>query len=166
MNLETALEEVLKAYTAYYNINRSSPAEPFAAEAEFSLHDEQYFLIRQAKLSESDSREYVFFAAVPELTKEEAERFDRIAWETGLKRVDAREGHRNTDVCLVILADHMSDEAAAFVRKSHHYKSYRFGLRGWSNYCLLAYDLSSGKLAHNRLGERLKGVVAYINQFL
>ena len=61
MEIPQALEQVLDAYKKYYTINRETPVSPFLAEAEFRLHDEQYFLIRSARISEVDSRELVFF---------------------------------------------------------------------------------------------------------
>ena len=57
-----ALEKVLPAYERYYNVARSAPA-PFAATAEFHSHGEKYLLIRQAKIWDMDSHEYVYFAA-------------------------------------------------------------------------------------------------------
>ena len=44
MDRREALEKVLKAYEGYYNVKREQPEPPFAAEAEFRLHDENYFL--------------------------------------------------------------------------------------------------------------------------
>ena len=164
MTLNDALECALKAYQKYYNINRTSPAEPFAAEAVFQLHDEQYFLLRSAKLSEADSREHVFFAVVPSLTGETAAKLDQSAWELGLQRVHTHANHRNTDVTLIILTEHLTEEAAAFTKKTRHYKSYRFGLHGWSGYRMFVYDVSSGRFAHNRLGENLKGIIHNMQQ--
>ena len=159
MNLDQALDGVLSAYKTYYNINRTSPAAPFAAEAEFHLHDEQYFLIRSARISEVDSREHVFFATYPVLDLSAAEKLAETAWQTGLERVRPHANHRNTDVTLIVLTEELTDDAAAFVKTAKRYKSYRFGLRGWSQFRMLVYDLHSGRLVHNRLGENLKGII-------
>ena len=157
-DLQAALEKVLKSYETYYNINRETPVPPFAAEAEFRLHDERYFLIRSARLDQIDSREHVFFAAEEHLDPARLAELDGAAWQEGLDRVELTEYHRNTDVILLILAKSIDPEAARMCRKLRHYKSYRMGLKGWSNYRLIAYDLSSKGLYYNRQGEFLKKV--------
>ena len=156
--MKALVEKVLKAYAGYYNVNRSTPLEPFAAEAEFRLHDEQYFLIKSAKVSEADSREFVYFATVDRLDKAAFEELDRISWEDGLSRAEIGEHHRNSDVSLVILANHVDPDAAKLLKKTRHYKSYRFGLRGWSDNHTIVYELSTGKETHNRTGDHLAQV--------
>ena len=43
-----ALERVLRSYQTYYNIKTEAVEPPFAAEAIFGSHNEQYFLIKKA----------------------------------------------------------------------------------------------------------------------
>jgi len=159
MEIPEALEQVLDAYKKYYTINRETPASPFLAEAEFRLHDEQYFLIRSARISEVDSRELVFFSGVEKLDAQSYEQLEQAAWEEGLSRVRLSEYHRNTDVSLCILAGSVDPEAARRIRKARRYKSYRFGLGGFSQYRTVAYDLSSGTAVRSRLGEEMEKVV-------
>lgn len=156
MNAAEALEVLLKSYRRYYNINTESPAEPFAAEAAFHSHNEQYFLVKRATLSEADSHEYVFFAAAEQLDLEQAKLLDERAWEEGMSRVRPHKNHRNTDVVLIILAERISEEARAFIRKSRHYQSYHHTLQGWSHYSMVAMELSTGEFLANRRGKDLK----------
>ena len=156
-----ALEELCKAYSGYYTINRESPAEPFAAEAEFRMHDEQYFLIKAAKYTEYDSNEFVYVAATERLDPQNFAELDARAWELGLKKVEPKKNHRNSDITLIILTDAMDSETEDLVRKAKHYQSYGFlGLRGWSHYRVIVYDLSEGKLIHNRMGENLREILS------
>ncbi len=164
MNRQEALEAVLSSYRKYYDINRENPLPPFAAEAVFSVHDENYFLIRSAKISESESSEYAFFAEADCMDEPQVRELDRIAWEEGLRRTKPGPNHRNTDITLVILADQITEEAAGLIRKNRHYKSYYMGLRGWNNYKLIAYELSTGKIFANRQAEPLKKVMANIKK--
>ncbi|MCD7769628.1 MAG: hypothetical protein LUH36_05905, partial [Oscillospiraceae bacterium] len=106
--------------------------------------------------SESESNEYVFIATADTLDGSLLQRLDEAAWTTGLGRVVPYSSHRNTDITLIILADSITAEAKAAVKKLHHYKSYRFGLQGWSNYRLVALETSTGTLSYNRLGGNLK----------
>ncbi|MCD8087576.1 MAG: hypothetical protein LUE22_03175 [Oscillospiraceae bacterium] len=154
-----ALEILLKSYRSYYDITtHEEPDALFAAEAVFRSHDEQYFLIKKAVVSEAESNEIVFIAVEDALDEALLHRLDEAAWSAGLERVKPHQSHRNTDVTLIVLADTITAEAKAAVKKLRHYKSYRFGLQGWSNYRLVALETSSGTLSYNRLGGSLKNL--------
>lgn len=159
MSPDAALEKILTSYQTYYTINREHPMEPFAAEAEFRLHDEVYFLIKQAKWAEQDSFEYVFFAVMPELDEAAAESLSDLAWKECLRRANPKPNHRNTDVQLVILCSHMTEGARKKIRRTNPYKSYRFGLWGWSTMKWIAYETEEGKTACNRRGESLRDLL-------
>ncbi len=163
-DLSGTLERVLDAFGVYYNVKRDDVTEPFAAEAEFSLHDEQYFLVRSARLGESDSREYVYFATEEHLDQPRLEALDAIAWQHGLSRVTPHENHRNTDIVLIILARHMDQEAASLIPRLRRTKLYRFGLQGCSHYRLVAGELSTGRLVCNRQGRDLGKLIRNIIQ--
>ncbi len=155
MEKTEALSKLLRSYEKYYDINRENPVKPFAAQAEFSLHDEQYFLVRSARISEADSKEYVYFAAEDLLDLQALERLDERAWEDGTGRVQPHKDHRNSDVILIILADQITEDAMKRIPKLKHYQSYRHGFYGWSHYKLAAIELSTGKTAANRQGRDL-----------
>ncbi len=157
MTASEMTDKVLRSYQRYYDIKRGEDvAPPFAAEAEFHTHDEQYMLVRSAKLAEQESNEYVFFANEAQLDADRLTLLDERAWNEGLSRVNPHGFHRNTDVTLVIIAESVSGEAAPLIKKLHHYQSYRWGLRGWSNYRLIVLELSSGLLIYNRRGRELR----------
>ena len=151
-------ERLLGQYERYYTINRENPVPPFAAEAEFSVHGEQYFLIKAAKWAEMDAKEFIFFAEVDTLTDEVLTGLDEKAWNTGLSRVQAKENHRNTDISLIIVAETIDDAVKKRIKKLRHYRSYRFGLWGWSDNHTIVYELSTGKETHNRTGDHLAQV--------
>ena len=62
MSKEEVLERALRSYMAYYDVERETPEEPFAAEAAFHSHSSTYFLTKSATIGEAESNEYVFFA--------------------------------------------------------------------------------------------------------
>ncbi|MDD6222156.1 MAG: hypothetical protein PUB14_04910, partial [Lachnospiraceae bacterium] len=80
--LRSGLEKVLQVFAGYYDINRDAPLVPFDAEAEFRMHGEEFLLIRSAKITEMDSREFVFFAVRDVLSAQEFEALQEKAWET------------------------------------------------------------------------------------
>ena len=160
-----ALAKAIKSFHAYYDVNDEDPIPPFSAEATFRLHDEQYFLVKKAKVSEIDCNEFMYFAEAGELTPELYGEFERIAWEDGLKRADPKENHRSSDVTVVIMAEEVGPEAEKAIKKSKHYVSYKFGFHGWSAYRAVVYDLSREKIIYNRRGGELKKVFSNIKAF-
>ena len=164
VSLEEALEIVLRSYQRYYNINRETPMAPFAAEAVFSAHNEQYFLIKSAKWAEMDAHEYVFFAVEDRLDAGRAKELADLAWEEGLRRTEPKPNHRNSDTILIVLCREMTPDAAELIRKTNPSRSYRFGLWGWSNFKWIASEITEGKTACNRRGQSLKSLVSNIEK--
>ena len=156
MTSKEALQTLLKSYWRYYNVKDEGVEAPFDAEAEFVSKDEQYFLVKSAKLGESNSFEYIYFATVEHLTLALAQELDETAWSRGMARVEPKPNHRNSDVHLVILADKVDDDAAKFLKKLRRYESYHHTFWGWSHYRVIALETSSGRLTCNRMGQILK----------
>lgn len=156
---DEVLQRLLRSYQVYYNVKTEAVEPPFAAEAVFGSHNEQYFLIKRAKVADIDTNETVYFATEESLSKERLLELDSIAWERGVADVQPSSHHQSTDVSLIILADHVAEDAYAQVKKCKHYQSYLWGLHGWSNYRLIVVELSSGRIVHNRHGQILKKLV-------
>lgn len=156
MNRADAMEQAVRAYEAYYDVNRETPEEPFFAEASFHSHEDAFFLVHGAVIGESESNEYVFFASEESLDLEDLKKLDSLAWDKGTARVKPHGHHRNTDISLIILADQVTEEARKAVRGLKHYKSYRFSLQGFSHYRLLVVDLTEKKMFWNRQGSELR----------
>ena len=156
MTVDEALQAILKSYKRYYNIKTEDVAEPFVAEAVFHTHDEQFFLVKAARLAEADAHEYVFFATAGDVGLSEVKSLDEAAWSAGMSRVIPHANHRSTDIVLIIFAEHISGDAADYIRKIKRYKSYRYTLQGWSNYSVVAMETSTGDFFCNRRGKNLK----------
>lgn len=152
-------ERVLRSYQTYYNIKTEAVEPPFAAEAIFGSHNEQYFLIKKAKVADIDTNETVYFATEESLSKDRLLELDSIAWERGTANVQPSSNHRNSDVVLIILTGHAEEDALIQVKKCKHYQSYLWGFHGRSNYRLIVAELSSGRIVHNRHGQILKKLV-------
>ena len=138
-----ALNQILPAFRQYYTIKETDVTPPFCAEAEFRSHNEQYFLVRSAHIADIDSNEFVFFANSDELSEDKLNELVNAAWQAGLARVHPHEGHRNSDVSLLIFTKSISPETALKIKKTKLYKSYKFSLHGWSHFKLAVCDLDS-----------------------
>lgn len=164
MRPEEALEKLLPSFMRYYNVKKEDVTEPFSAEAEFFTHDEAYFLMKTAKLSESESREFIFFKATDHLDAETVKSLDETAWNTGMSRVEITPIHHSTDVSLILLAQTIDKDAAKLIKKLKHHKSYCFNFRGFSRYRLIALETSTGKVTYNHLGSELKKLICNIQK--
>lgn len=162
MTLQEALNKLLPSFQRYYNINREEVEAPFVAEAVFQSHNEQYFLIKSARISEANSNEFIYFYTADSLNVTKLQELDACAWERGTGNVQPNYYHRNTDVALIIIANQIEEDAFNMIRKLKHSKSYQFGLQGYSNYRLIALELSTGRVSHNRQGQSLKKLVSNI----
>lgn len=160
MDTKEYLKKLLPAFKKYYTIKEDAITPPFSAQAVFSSHNEQYFLVKQAKIADIDSNDYVYFAETQKLTEEELNRFVKAAWDDGMAKVHPYNGHRNSDVTLIIIADSFEENIAKKIKKTKLSKTYKLGIWGWSNFRLIAIELSSNQTAYNRLGKDLKSLLA------
>lgn len=163
MTADEALQKILPLFEVYYAVERDDPAPPFAAEAAFTAKDEHYAVYRNVKIGEAECKEYLFFAAADRVSLEDARRWDEAAWREGLSRVQPGPTHRNTDIALVLLADEVAPEAAAYFKKLRRSKSYKLMFHGWSNYRAIVIETSTGAMTSNRLGRDLRKLFGNIN---
>lgn len=156
MTTNEILERLLRSYVRYYDILREDVTEGFAAEAHFHSHDEQYWLTKSVKLAEADSHEYVYFALEETLTAEMVESLIDKAWTAGMSHVQASYSHHSSDVALILLADEIEPDAIRAIKKARRFASYKFGMNGFSHLRLIAFEPTSKKIVHNRMGDTLK----------
>ncbi len=159
MKVKDYLECVLHSFERYYDIKKTEVTPPFDAEARFLSHEEQYFLVKSAKLGETDSSETVYFSVLDSLDLNTLITLDAHAWENGIKNIHPSFGHRNSDVSLVILSEKVEEDVFKAVKKLHHSKSYFCSLKGWSNYRLIVTETSTKRIACNRLGKDFIGIL-------
>lgn len=167
MKVSEALEKVLSSYERYYSINRE-PQTPFSAYAEFRSHNEKFVLVKSAKIADIDSNEFVYFTTPESLDSDSLVEFANAAWSDGIAKVVPYNGHRNSDVTLVVITNSFKEnstgEIKKLVKKTKFYKSYKWSLWGWSNFRLAVFELNSGCIATNWQGRDLKYI--FIKNFL
>ena len=156
MTSNEALERLLRSYMQYYNVKTEAALPPFSAEAEFHSCEKGYFLMKKAEISEAESNEYIFFYTADSLEAADVRRIGDIAWEEGLGRVEPHKDHKNSDIAVVFLAEKISKDAFKEVKKDKRYKSYKYTFHGWSHYQNIAFETTTGNIAHNRMGSHMK----------
>ena len=148
-----AVKQILPAFEQYYTVKKEDITPPFCAEAEFRSHNEQYFLVRSAHIADIDSNEFVYFAQPEEVTSEKLEELIKAAWNAGLAKVHPYNGHRNSDVSLLIFTKSISEETIRIIRKTKLYKSYKFSFHGWSHFKLAVCNTTDMEIYTNRQGK-------------
>ena len=148
-----AIKQILPAFERYYTVKKEDITPPFCNEAEFRSHNEQYFLVRSAHIADIDSNEFVYFASADELSTAQLEELVSAAWSTGLAKVRPYNGHRNSDVSLLIFTKSISPETALTIKKTKLYKSYKFSFHGWSHFKLAVCNTSNMEVYTNRQGK-------------
>lgn len=156
MDLSEVLQKLLLSYKQYYDIVTEDVLTPFKAEAKFVSHEEQYFLVRSAKLSDIDSTEHVYFATEKAPSLERLQELAKLAWEDGLKSVKPYYGHRNSDVTVLVLCEDCDKSVLKGCKKIKYSKTYKFMLYGWSNFKFAVIDVNSGMTGSNTQGSDLK----------
>ncbi len=162
MSTDETLCALLPLFRNYYNIKTEDVEAPFAAEAAFESHNEQYYLVKAAKVADVNINEYVYFAKCDELSADDFREYDEEAWKRGIAKAKPGYDHRSTDVTLFIIADRIGEDLKKQIKKTRRYKSWKWGFNGWSNYRLVAIECSSGKAFYNRHGRSLKKLVGNI----
>jgi len=159
MDNKSVLNSLLRSFEGYYDVKTEGVLPPFAAQATFKVHNEQYFLVKAAQIAQINSNEFVYIANEENLNQQKINELAAAAWADGLSKVKPDGTHRNSDVTLIIIANIIEENVFSIVKKLRYYKSYMLGLHGWSNFRALAYEVSTGKTVANRLGKPLKKLV-------
>ena len=153
MEPSDAIKQILPAFEQYYTVKKEEITPPFCNEAEFRSHNEQYFLVRSAHITDIDSNEFVYFADPEELTSEQLNELVNAAWNAGLAKVRPYNGHRNSDVSLLIFTKSINPETINTIKKTKLYKSYKFSFYGWSHFKLAVCNTSDMEVYTNRQGK-------------
>ncbi len=153
MEPSDAIKQILPAFEQYYTVKKEEITPPFCNEAEFRSHNEQYFLVRSAHIADIDSNEFVYFADPEELSPEKLDELVNAAWNAGLAKVRPYNGHRNSDVSLLIFTKSINPETINSIKKTKLYKSYKFSFHGWSHFKLAVCNTSDMEVYTNRQGK-------------
>ena len=159
------LKRLLAAHETWYDVTRgyTLAGRTFPGLAAYHEYGEQYVLVKRAKLWAVGQHEYIFFDIVDRLEEEAFQDTVQFLKTEALKLVDPVPDHMSTNISMVLIAESISDEAAKVLRKTSFRKNYMFGIRGWSDLCLVGVDLSAEprkQVISNAAGKKLAKTVA------
>ena len=152
------LEKLLEAYTSYFDITRNVTVDDvtFAALATYHSRSGKYILVKSAKIWSIEMNEYVYFSLVDRLDVRLLSTLYENARNAGLKQIKPHNEHMYSHVSLVILADHIDEEAKKALRRLRFRKTFRLSLHGWMEFRIAAICFSTGEIISNPAGKNVR----------
>ena len=153
--LQGYLDQLLEAYSHYYNVERDVTVEggSYPAAATFFLRDENYLLSKKKVLSAFEQYDYTYFYLTEHLDAATLAQQIEISRNDGLGRIRPHKEHMSSMVSLVILADTIDPEAKELIKKTRFTKNFRLALHGWMEFHIAAMEISTNRFLSNPAGK-------------
>ena len=152
---EEILSKLLEVYSHQYDIDRDGSvngAGHYPATATYFLRDENYLLTKKHVLNAVENYDYMYFLVADDLDAEALQREIDFSLGEGMKRVKPHKEHMSSFISLVIIADHISEEAKKIIKRCSKRKYFRLALHGWMEYHIAAIETSSNTVLSNPAG--------------
>lgn len=158
MTLQERLEQLLKAYSYYFDIERDVQVEggSFPATAFYHFREENYIATKNHVIYATEQHEYVYFYVTEHLTAADLQHQIDLSREAGLRVVEPHKEHMFSYVTLVVLADTMDPEAKRLLKKTRFRKNFRLALHGWMEYHIAAMECSTQSFLSNPAGKEAR----------
>lgn len=152
------LEKLKDAFEYDYNIVpvEDNPGLPLVLRADFHSRGEGYVLVKSAKIWAMEANEHLYLFSADEIDEETAKKCLDYAVQDAFSRVKPHSEHKETSCLAVFVADKMEPEVLKLIRRRKEYRSYKFGLHGWSNLRACAVCLGEELVVTNKAGSCLK----------
>ena len=152
---EKAIEGLIKACAAYYDIEEIHDGTPLKALCAYHMRDSQYVLVKKAELWAAESHEYLYLWDAGALDTAGVEEIFRRTLEDGEPRVRPHSQHMYTYLTAVALYDSAQPDALEQLKKLKKRREFKLSLHGWMEFRIAAVDLSTGEITVNRAGKAL-----------
>lgn len=155
MTLQDRLEQLLQAYSHYYDISRDVTVDggSFPATAFFHAREESYLTTKSLTFAASEQHEYAYFYVADHLDVKTLQEQIELSKNAGLERIVPGGSHMCSYVTLVILANTIDPEAKEMIKKYRFRKNYRLALHGWMEYHIAAIECSTMGVLSNPAGK-------------
>ncbi len=155
MNRQEAVNKILKSYESYFDIVLCENSDlGLAAKCDFHIHNEKFVLTKNAKLWEADCNEYVYVFSMSRFTEEAFKRCEDFVCREGFARVKPKPGHMYTYITAAFVCDDFDMDAVRCLKKSKHYKSYKFSIYGWAEFRAFVVRAGDMALYYNKPGRQ------------
>ena len=152
---EKAIEGLIKACAAYYDIEEIHDGTPLKALCAYHMRDSQYVLVKKAELWAAENHEYLYLWDAEQLDTALVEEMFRRTLADGEPRVRPHSQHMYTYLTAVALYDSAQPDALERLKKLKKRREFKLSLHGWMEFRIAAVDLSTGEITVNRAGKAL-----------
>ena len=149
--VEAAVDRLLRAYSAYYDVERCHDGN-LVAKAFFHSRGEKYLLTRSVNLWSVEDNEYVFVYAGDELVQEDLEHAIQISSKMGMSMIKPNSEHRSSMITTILIFTTIDKCCAKHIRTYREHRDFGFMLRGWMDHRVAALEMSSLNVVSNRAG--------------
>ena len=158
MTLRERLEQLLNAYSYYFDIERDVTVEggSFPATAFYHFREENYIATKAHVIYATEQHEYVYFYMTEHLDADDLRRQIELSREAGMGEIKPNGEHMFSYVTLVILADTIDPEAKKLLKKTRFRKNFRLALHGWMEYHIAAMECSTQSFLSNPAGKEAR----------
>ena len=158
MTRDELLGKILRAHRHFFDVEEGHAfaGHVFPGYAEYHAHSEQYVLSKRAKIWEADAHQYLFFESVERLDLALLESLVGFMRQKAIAKVNPMPNHMSSDLCLVVVADEVDEDAAGALKRVRFRKNYKLGLQGWTDLKLAAIDLAGKRVVTNGAGREMR----------
>ena len=149
--VEAAVDRLLRAYSAYYDVERCHDGN-LVAKAFFHSRGEKYLLTRSVNLWSVEDNEYVFVYAGDELVQEDLEHAIQISSKMGMSMIKPNSEHRSSMITTILIFTTIDKCCVKHIRTYREHRDFGFMLRGWMDHRVAALEMSSLNVVSNRAG--------------
>ena len=152
---EKAIEGLIKACAAYYDIEEIHDGTPLKALCAYHMRDSQYVLVKKAELWVAENHEYLYLWDAGRLDTAMVEEIFQKTLADGEPRVRPHSQHMYTYLTAVALYSSAQPDALERLKKLKKRREFKLSLHGWMEFRIAAVDLSNGDITVNRAGKAL-----------
>ncbi|RDY24697.1 hypothetical protein CHF27_000415 [Romboutsia maritimum] len=118
---------------------------------EFILSNSKYFLSRQKVIWSYDNKEYIFVKSLQNISLNDFDNFIFPFSNFALNNVvNINENHMSTYVTLFLTSPNIDLELSSLIKKFKKRRSYKFGLRGYSNFRIILFNTLTKEFFYNK----------------
>ena len=149
--VEAAVDRLLRAYSAYYDVERCHDGN-LVAKAFFHSRGEKYLLTRSINLWSVEDNEYVFVYAGDTLVPDNLERAIKMSSEKGMSMIKPNSEHRSSMITTILIFTTIDKCCTKLIRTYREHRDFGFMLKGWMDHRVAALETSNLTVVSNRAG--------------
>lgn len=149
----TIITNLKKQMNNHFNIYDNYKLNNFTFDfmGEFLMTNSKYFLSKKNVVWGYENKEYVFVKELDSISENYIEENILPLNEFAMTNiVNPTENHMSTNITFVLSSPHIDTKLTKKINSYKKRKSYRFGLRGYSNLRLILFDSNNNDFYYNK----------------